>query len=94
MMIRQYYLVAICFFSLQLLISHAETYLISSQANFDHLKTETFQPEDLILFKKGVSFVGMFSPKGKGTSESPIRIDVYGQGHSPRIEAKGRAAFA
>ena len=85
-----YLVVGFLIFLSQLLTSYAERYLISSQSDFDRLKTNTFQPKDVILFKKGVRFTGMFSPEGKGISGSPIRIDVYGQGHQPRIDAKGK----
>ena len=89
-----YLVVGFLIFLSQLLTSYAERYLISSQSDFDRLKTNTFQPKDVILFKKGVRFTGMFSPEGKGISGSPIRIDVYGQGHQPRIDTKGKSWFA
>ena len=91
MTVRLYHLAVIgLLFAAPLSMSHAATHRIASQLDFDHLKTATFQPKDLILFKRGVSFAGMFSPKGQGTREAPIRINAYGQGARPRIDAQGR----
>jgi hypothetical protein len=69
--------------------AQAKDYRVDSQDAFDGLKRQTFEPGDSILFKRGAKFVGMFSPTGKGTSKQPIRIDVYGQGDRPIIQAKG-----
>mgnify|MGYP000036907052 FL=1 len=95
MIVRQYCLAAICLLcALKSTPSHAEQYRIASQEDFDHLNTATFQPGDLILFKRGVNFIGMFSPSGKGSVKAPIRIDAYGQGERPRIDAAGRKKAA
>ena len=95
MIVRQYCLAAICLCcALKSTPSHAEQYRIASQEDFDHLNTATFQPGDLILFKRGVNFIGMFSPSGKGSVKAPIRIDAYGQGEHPRIDAAGRKKAA
>jgi len=67
-----------------------KTYHIDSQKQFDVLKTATFFPGDKILFKRGVEFEGMFAPRGKGTEQAPIRIDVYGAGERPRIDGGGK----
>jgi len=91
MTVRPYHLAVIgLLFAAPLSMSQAATHRIASQLDFDRLKTATFQPKDLILFKRGVSFAGMFSPKGQGTREAPIRINAYGQGARPRIDAQGR----
>ncbi len=68
------------FFVLQCVASSATEYHIASQKDFDRLKAATFQPGDLILFKRGVSFTGMFAPSGNGSQAAPIRVDVYGEG--------------
>jgi len=68
----------------------AEEYHIDSQEQFDaHCKT-TFLPGDRILFKRDVQFSGMFAPTGIGTVQAPIRIEAYGQGQRPRIDANGK----
>jgi hypothetical protein len=68
----------------------AKVYHIDSQKKFMDLKTATFLPGDSILFKRGKQFNGMFSPLGTGTEKESIRIDVYGQGERPQINAKGQ----
>ena len=68
----------------------AEEYRIDSQEQFDAHRTTTFSPGDQILFKRGVQWNGMFAPLGTGTEQAPIRIDVYGEGQRPRINANGK----
>ena len=68
----------------------ASEYRIDSQEVFDRLKAKTFKPGELILFKRGIRFTGMFSPKGNGTERNPIRIDAYGRGSRPLIIANGQ----
>lgn len=67
----------------------AKEYHIDSQRVFDTLSMEAFLPGDKIFFKKGMQFNGMFSPSGSGTEQAPIRIDTYGHGNQPRIDANG-----
>lgn len=68
----------------------AEEYHIDSQQQFNALRAEAFQPGDVILFKRGMQFNGMFSPSGNGNEKAPIRIDIYGKGKRPAINANGR----
>lgn len=84
------YPVAILLCALQSDDSTAGEYRIDSQQRFDALRTEIYHPGDEILFKKGVELHGMFAPSGKGTREAPIHIKAYGEGHRPRIHARGR----
>ena len=63
---------------------------IDDQADFDRLATTRFEPGDRILFKRGKRFKGMFAPTGFGTREAPIRIEAYGKGKRPRIDALGK----
>ncbi len=65
-------------------------YHIDSQKSFDALSSGVFQPGDSILFKRGKQFNGMFAPGGKGTEQAPIKIDVYGYGKRPVIDAHGK----
>ena len=88
---RECSLVAFCLlFALQCMPSFPAEYRIDSQKDFDDFSTATFLPGDLILFKRGLRFAGMFSPSGKGTEKAPIRIEAYGQGERPLIDAMGK----
>ena len=58
-------LIVLCLlFALQCTESFAMEYHIDSQKDFADLSSATFQSGDLILFKRGVRFAGMFSPSG------------------------------
>jgi len=52
---------------------HAKEYHIDSQRQFDALSRATFLPGDIVLFKKGQHFSGMFAPSGSGTEEAVIK---------------------
>ena len=69
---------------------YAKEYRIDSQRQFDVLSTATFLPGDIVLFKKGQQFSGMFAPSGSGTERAAVRIDTYGHGSRPRIDAGGK----
>lgn len=88
----RYYFLALCLLLItELCISlFADEFRIDSQKTFNELNTKLFSPGDVILFKRGVQLSGMFSPTGSGTPEAPIRIDVYGNGERPRINAEGK----
>ncbi len=63
---------------------------VANQADFDRLATAKFEPGDRILFRRGKRFKGAFEPTGFGTEEAPIRIEAYGKGKRPRIDALGK----
>ena len=67
----------------------AAEYRIDSQTTFDSLRTKSFQPGDVIRFKRGERFNGMFSPRGSGSEKASIVINSYGEGQRPRIDAGG-----
>ena len=91
MMSCRFNLVAFCLlFAVQCTNLSANEYCIDSQKAFNALNSKLFVPGDIILFKRGVQLSGMFSPSGNGTEKNPIRIDVYGKGERPRINAEGR----
>jgi len=46
-------------------------------------------PGDHILFKAGGLWNGQFWPKGSGTPENPIVVDMYGSGDKPIISGNG-----
>ncbi len=52
----------------------------------------TFAPGDTILLRRGTRCRGMLWPKGSGAENRPIRIDAYGFGPLPLIEAQGHEA--
>ncbi|MCM2370121.1 right-handed parallel beta-helix repeat-containing protein [Aporhodopirellula aestuarii] len=68
----------------------AAEFRIDSQETFDHLRTSTFRPGDVILFHRGSRFKGMFAPAGSGTDGNPIVVKSYGHGKRPRIDAGGK----
>jgi hypothetical protein len=54
----------------------------------------TFAPGDAILLKRGIRCAGPLWPKGSGEAGRPIRVDAYGEGPLPAIDAgKGDAAL-
>lgn len=54
------------------------------------VNTTIFNPGDKILLKAGTSYSGQLYPKGSGSPEAPIIIDMYGKGAKPVIIADGR----
>jgi len=46
----------------------------------------TFQPADVVLFRRGTRCAGMLWPKGSGTAGSPIRLGAYARGARPVID--------
>ena len=83
-------LVSFLLLVLQCLPCAAKEYRIDSQERFDALRAAAFGPGDVILFKRGAQFQGMFAPSGRGAERAPIRIDVYGQGARPTINGQGK----
>ena len=75
---------------MQRLPCYAKQYHIGSQEQFDALRTATFVPGDIVLFEKGRQFSGMFAPSGSGAEGAAIKIDTYGHGDRPRINAGGK----
>ena len=67
----------------------AADYRIDSQEKFDELRESRFQPGDVIQFKRGKRFKGMFAPRGAGNKDAPVIIKAYGKGSRPRIDAGG-----
>ena len=48
-----------------------------------------FKPGDKILFAAGTSYFGTLEPKGSGSAQDPILIDMYGTGAKPAIHGTG-----
>jgi hypothetical protein len=55
----------------------------------DKINSGEFASGDKILLKAGSSWGGVLMPGGKGTAETPIVVDSYGDGPKPRIDAAG-----
>lgn len=53
-----------------------------------------FAAGDEILIKAGSEFQGQLYPKGSGSEEAPIIIDMYGEGEKPLIDGNGRYSDA
>jgi len=51
-----------------------------------------YAPGDRILFRRGGSWAGMFSPGGSGTADAPITLEPYGEGEAPMIDGAGAQA--
>ncbi len=80
------------FFRLSIDLDDAEigsVITIDDQSEFDTYKNHAFEPGDVILFKRGRIFSGMFAPQGSGTADQPIRIASHGEGAMPIINAMG-----
>ncbi len=52
------------------------------------VNSRTFAPGDLIQFKRGSACSGMLWPKGSGSATAPIRLDAWGTGPLPKIQAQ------
>lgn len=68
----------------------ARDYRVDSQRKFEAVSQIEMQPGDAILLRRGMQFTGMLAPKGNGTEGAPIRIDAYGRGKRPVINARGK----
>lgn len=75
-------------------------FYINDQSDFDKYKNYEFTEGSLILFARGKSFNGQFSPKGNGSKSKPIVVTTYDQStgkvysddvdHKPQINARGK----
>ncbi|MFI6292715.1 right-handed parallel beta-helix repeat-containing protein [Nonomuraea sp. NPDC050790] len=55
----------------------------------DQVNALALRPGDRVLFKRGSACTGTLAPQGSGRAGAPIRIDAYGSGAKPRIQAGG-----
>lgn len=70
---------------------------LSEESAFDSLDDIngiSFAAGDKILIKAGSEFAGQLYPKGSGSAEAPIVIDMYGEGEKPLIDGDGRYSNA
>jgi hypothetical protein len=58
--------------------------------SLDKVNAMIFAQGDRILFKAGARFAGRLHPQGSGSPKSPVKIDKYGEGGRPRIDAEGK----
>ncbi|MEY9956628.1 right-handed parallel beta-helix repeat-containing protein [Streptacidiphilus sp. MAP5-52] len=68
--------------------SGSQTAPFNTLADVDAL---TLQPGDSVLFDRGTTCLGSFTPHGSGTAAAPILVDAYGVGALPAIDANGAA---
>jgi hypothetical protein len=81
-------------------LASATTYYVSSSAGNDansgtsastpwqtvaHVNTQTFQPGDSVLFKRGDVWNESLAPPSSGASGDPITFDAYGTGPAPNL---------
>lgn len=62
--------------------------------SLDSINAITFGPGDKILIKSGSTFTGQLYPKGSGSEEAPIIIDMYSGDTKPYIDGNGRSSSA
>lgn len=62
--------------------------------SLDSINAITFGPGDKILIKSGSTFTGQLYPKGSGSADAPIIIDMYGGDTKPVIDGDGRSSAA
>ena len=62
--------------------------------SLDDINRYQFAAGDRILIKAGSEFQGQLYPKGSGTADAPIVIDMYGEGEKPLIDGNGRYSNA
>lgn len=84
--------------------SGKEVVYINNQADFDKYKNREFTPGSKILFAKGETFIGQFSPSGSGTQDNPIIVsaydpqtkEIYNEGieDKPVVNANGKTVSA
>ena len=58
--------------------------------SLDRINTGTFGPGDRILLKSGSRWTDALTPGGSGAAGQSIRLDSYGAGPKPRIDAHGQ----
>ncbi|MBV9265659.1 MAG: right-handed parallel beta-helix repeat-containing protein [Acidobacteriaceae bacterium] len=51
------------------------------------VSSQRFEPGNVIYFRRGSVCSGMLSPHGSGSAQAPIRLDAWGTGPLPRIQA-------
>lgn len=57
------------------------------------LNQHTFQAGERILLKAGSVFYGQMELKGSGTLQTPIIVDMYGDGNKPQINGQGKKDY-
>lgn len=62
--------------------------------SLDDINGYQFAAGDRILIKAGSEFQGQLYPKGSGTADAPVVIDMYGEGEKPLIDGNGRYSNA
>ncbi len=64
----------------------------SAWQSITKVNATTFQAGDKVLLKAGGSWNGTLHPKGSGSINNPITLDMYGNGDKPHVEGNGALA--
>jgi hypothetical protein len=72
-------------------LAHGSGVLHSPWNDLATVNAATFEPADIIKFRRGTACRGSLSPHGSGTKGAVIRITAYGEGLRPRIIAPSSA---
>jgi 3-hydroxyisobutyrate dehydrogenase-like beta-hydroxyacid dehydrogenase len=72
--------------------SAAGTSTTTPWRSIDRVNEVSFQPGDVIHFRRGTTCNGVLAPKGSGTATKPIVLSAYGAGPRPKIVASGARA--
>ena len=70
-------------------LTESEGTIDAPWSDFEMANSITLAPGDRLLLRRGTACNGMLKPMGSGTAEDPIRIEAYGEGALPRIDAQG-----
>lgn len=62
-------------------------------ASLQQVNRQIFYPGDSLLFKAGTVYFGQLEPKGSGSKDQPIKIDMYGKGPKPAIHGQGEKHY-
>jgi hypothetical protein len=55
----------------------------------DRVNAQPLEPGDAVLFRAGCEWTGQLRPQGSGAVGRPIRLDCYGEGPLPVLDAAG-----
>ena len=61
---------------------------LTAWKSLEAVSSRTFNPGDSILLKRGTTCYGMLWPRGSGSASASIRIDGWGTGPLPKIQAQ------
>ncbi|MFE9659294.1 right-handed parallel beta-helix repeat-containing protein [Streptomyces sp. NPDC005955] len=72
--------------------AHSGTRAARAWGSLERASAHVYRPGDRLLLRRGASCTGVLKPQGAGAPGAPVRVDAYGTGTKPRIEANGARA--